>query len=124
MRQFFRILKYSSRYWRRLVASVFCTHGGLLSWSLNLSAIYPVLKILSTDKNLQQWVDEELDHQQRQLDDPERLSKLEEQRAALKRMEQNPPPDHETLVRKATQQIAKLEGELNYHATWVYRYQF
>ncbi|HEV3437491.1 MAG TPA: ABC transporter ATP-binding protein [Gemmata sp.] len=123
MRQFFRILKYSWPYRGRLIASVFCALMVALFWSINLSAIYPVLKILSTEDNLQKWVDTELDNQQRQLDDPERMKELDRLRAALKKMEQNPPPDCETQVRKATQQIAKLEGELNHHATWVYRYQ-
>ncbi|HEV3387246.1 MAG TPA: ABC transporter ATP-binding protein [Gemmata sp.] len=123
MRQFFRILKYSLQYWRRLVASVFCAIMVAVFWSFNLSAIYPVLQILSTDKNLQQWVDEEIENQQRQLDNPERLKDLEKYRAALKRMEQDPPPDRETQERKTTQKIAKLEGELNYHGTWAYRYQ-
>ena len=68
-------------------------------------------------------VDEALESQQQQLDDPKRLAELDEQRASLKRMQQNPPPDRETLERKATQKIAKLEDELNHHATWVYRYQ-
>jgi ATP-binding cassette subfamily B protein/subfamily B ATP-binding cassette protein MsbA len=123
MRQFFRILKYSWPYRRRLVASVVCALMVALFWSINLSAIYPVLKILSTDKNLQQWVDEEIDSQQRQLDYAPRLAELDRLRAALKRMEQESTPDRETQERKATQQIAKIEGVLNHHATWVYRYQ-
>ena len=42
----------------------------------------------------------------------------------LKTLEAEPlTTNRETLTRKVTQQIAKLEGELNHHATWVYRYQ-
>lgn len=92
-------------------------------WSINLSAIFPVLQILSTDKNLQQWVAEELEKQQRLLDDPQQLQELERLRTSLKKMEQDPPAEYETLKRKATQKIAKIEGELNHHATCVYRYQ-
>src|SRR5580658_9508554 len=102
MRQFFRILKYSLQYWRRLLASVFCAVMVAAFWSLNLSAIYPVLKILSTDKNLQQWVDEEIENQQRQL--PEIHKNLESQRATLQQIQQNPPWDRETRERKTTQQ--------------------
>src|SRR5579863_7265670 len=105
MRQFFRILKYSFQYWRRLVASVVCALLVALFWSINLSAIYPVLKILSTDKNLQQWVDEEIENQQRFL--PDLHKKLDDQRAKLEQIQQNSHPDKETLERKTTQQIAK-----------------
>ena len=124
MRQFFRILKHSWYYRGRLIVSVVCAIMVGIFWSLNLSAIYPVLQILSSDKNLQQWVDEEIESQQRQLDNPERLEKLEKLRANVKKIEQE--PEHQfsdTNKRKATQQIAALEGELNHHALWVYRYQ-
>jgi ATP-binding cassette, subfamily B, bacterial MsbA len=124
MRHFLRIIKTSWPYRYRLLASVLCALMVAALWSASLSAIYPVLKILSTDKNLQQWVDEEIENNQRQLDDPGRRAELERLREDLKRLEQAPEfTNRETLERKATQQIAKLEGELNYYATWVYRYQ-
>jgi len=94
-------------------------------WSLNLSAIYPVLKILSTDKNLHQWVDGEIESYQQQLDDPKRIKRLEELHAQLKEMEQYPiKSEIETRERKATEELAKLEGERSNLATWVYRYQW
>ena len=74
MRQFLRILKYSWPYRYRLLASVFCALMVAALWSLNLSAIYPVLKILSTNQNLRQWVDGEIDALQAQKDDPGRLA--------------------------------------------------
>jgi ATP-binding cassette subfamily B protein/subfamily B ATP-binding cassette protein MsbA len=124
MRQFFRVLKYSWQYRGRLIGSLFCALMVAILWSVNLSAIYPVLKILSTDKNLQQWVDEEIEQHQRQMNDLPRKRELERLRAALERMEQQPPtPETETQSRKATQQIARLEGDNQYHATWVYRYR-
>jgi ATP-binding cassette subfamily B protein/subfamily B ATP-binding cassette protein MsbA len=112
MRQFLRILKYSWPYRYRLLASVFCALMVAALWSLNLSAIYPVLKILSTDQNLQQWVDAEIDALQKQRNDPARAEKMAELRAGLERLEQNPDtPNAETLARKATQELARLEGQ-------------
>ncbi len=94
-------------------------------WSLNLSAIYPVLRILSTDKNLQQWIDDEIEGYQKQLDNKERLKRLDELHALLKEIDQNPnKSETETRERKATEELAKLEGERSNLATWVYRCQW
>jgi ATP-binding cassette subfamily B protein/subfamily B ATP-binding cassette protein MsbA len=91
-------------------------------WSLNLSAIYPVLQVLSTDRNLQQWVDEEIERQQQA--DQKKQKELKAARENLKDLENKPPSQkREQEERTATQKIAEIEGELNHHATWVYRYQ-
>jgi ATP-binding cassette subfamily B protein/subfamily B ATP-binding cassette protein MsbA len=82
-----------------------------------------VLKILSSDKNLQQWIDEEIDRLQSELDSPYRRQRLQQLQEDLRRIDELNPPNRETLERKATQQIAQLEGELNYYALWIYRYQ-
>ena len=125
MRNFLRILKYSWPYRFRLLASVFCALMVAALWSLNLSAIYPVLRILSSDKNLQQWIDGEIDSYQKQLDNDDRLKRLAELHALLKEIDQNPnKAETETVERKATEELAKLEGERSNLATWVYRYQW
>jgi ATP-binding cassette, subfamily B, bacterial MsbA len=124
MRQFLRVLRYSWTYRYRLLLSVFCALFVALLWSLNLSAIYPVLKIISENKTLQQWVDEEIDANQKKLDDRVRNNELAKLRQELKNLDANPEmPNGENLERKATQRLAKLEGENNHYATWVYRYQ-
>jgi ATP-binding cassette subfamily B protein/subfamily B ATP-binding cassette protein MsbA len=123
MRNFLRVLKHSWPYRWRLAASVACALMVAALWSLNLSAIYPVLKILSTDKNLQQWVDAEIADQQRQLSDPsrseDRLDKLRDTQRELA-----DKPGGETQLRKTTEEIAKIEGERASLNTWVYRYQW
>jgi ATP-binding cassette subfamily B protein/subfamily B ATP-binding cassette protein MsbA len=124
MRNFLRTLKHSWPYRYRLLASVFCALLVAVLWSLNLSAIYPVLKILSTEKNLQQWVDEEIDDYQRELESPARQHALEQNRVMLLAIQQDPNfPDRENLEWKVTHEIAKIEGDLSYYRTWVYRYQ-
>lgn len=124
MRQFLRVLKYSWPYRYRLVASIACALFVAALWSLNLSAIYPVLKILGTDKNLHQWVDEEINTYQEKLDDKKRKQEIEKVQQELRNLDVQPDmPNHENLERKATQKLAKLESENAHYGTWVYRYQ-
>jgi ATP-binding cassette subfamily B protein/subfamily B ATP-binding cassette protein MsbA len=124
MRNFLRSLKYSWPYRFRLAASVGCALLAAALWSLNLSAIYPVLKIISEDKNLQQWVDEEIDSYQRELDSEVRKQALAQNKARLLKIQQDPNyPDRENAERKATLDVAKVEGELSHYGNWVYRYQ-
>jgi subfamily B ATP-binding cassette protein MsbA len=124
MRNFLRTLKYSWPYRRRLAASVFCALMVAALWSLNLSAIYPVLTILSGDKNLHQWVDGEIEGLQKERDDPKRHEKLAALRAELRRVQDDPDAtDRANVEWRLTRDVAKIEGELNYYGTWVYRYQ-
>jgi ATP-binding cassette, subfamily B, bacterial MsbA len=60
MKNFLRGLRFASPYWRRLVVSVICAGLAALFWSLSFPAAYPVLKILGTDKNLQEWVNDKI----------------------------------------------------------------
>ena len=124
MRNFLRTLKQSWPHRHRLIASVFCALMVAILWSLNLSAIYPVLKILSSDKNLHQWVDEEIDDYQQKLDDPARKLALEQNRQKLQLIQANPSwPDRENAERKAAYEITKIEAEQSDFGNWVYRYQ-
>lgn len=124
MRNFLRSLKHSWPYRYRLAASVACALIVAALWSLNLSAIYPVLKILSTDKNLHQWVDDEIAAHQKELDDPARKQKLKTLKDELAIAQANPNhTDRENVIRRDTRDIAAIEGELEYYGVWVYRYQ-
>jgi len=124
MRNFLRTLKYAWPYRRRLFASFACALVVAALWSLNLSAIYPVLKILSTDKNLQQWVDDEIESCQKERNRADRQANLEKLRVALRAAEQLPDgAERETLLRKVGHEIAKVEETLLYYANWEYRYR-
>ncbi len=110
MRNFLRTLKYSYPYRYRLLASVICAVMVAVLWSLNLSAIYPVLMILGKDKNLHQWVDEEHDIAEKRL--KENQQRLERHKADLERITQVAGhPDRENAERKERWEIAKLEAE-------------
>ena len=60
MRNFIRVLRFSWAYRTRLVLSALAAVAVAVFWSLNLSAVYPVLQILSTDRNLHPWVDQQI----------------------------------------------------------------
>src|SRR5579884_1047744 len=60
MKNFLRALRCAWPYRVRLGVSVFCAVLAAVFWGLNFTAIYPVLKIIGSDKNLQQWCDTEI----------------------------------------------------------------
>ncbi|HEY2908695.1 MAG TPA: hypothetical protein VGI99_00525, partial [Gemmataceae bacterium] len=122
MRNFLRTLKYSLPYRYRLIASVACAIVVAILWSINLSAIYPVLKILGTDKNLQQWVDEEIDGAQKHLNANQ--AKLVQRQDALQNILNHPNhPDRENNERKERWEITKLEAEQSDLGSRLYRFQ-
>src|SRR5262245_61459585 len=110
MRNFLRTLKYSLPYRWRLLASVLCAVMVAILWSLNLSAIYPVLKILGSDKNLHEWVDEEYETAEKLWKENER--RLERHNAELEIASRIPDDaDREDAVRKSRWEIAKVESD-------------
>ena len=124
MRNFLRTLKYSLPYRYRLAASVLCALMVAVLWSINLSAIYPVLKILGTEKNLQQWVDDEIADAQKEVESPKRKATLEGHQAELQAILQNPEhPGREEAERKVRWEIAKIEGDLSDAGSRLYGFQ-
>lgn len=122
MRNFRRSMWFSWPYRRRFVISVLCALLVAVLWSMNLSLIFPVLKILKTNKNLQQWVDGEIADHQRQRD--EHADKVNKLNGALQHLEQNPNArDFEKLKRGYSEVLARETDAQDYHAAWDYRYQ-
>ena len=130
MRNFRRSMWFSWPYRRRLAGSILCALFVAVLWSVNLSAIFPVLKILGTKKNLQQWVDEEIARHQDERD--KRKAEVEKLNQALLDLEKAEPPgrekvspaEREKLQRGYTASLAIKTEELNYHTDWDYRYQW
>src|SRR5262249_39731921 len=60
MKNFIRALRSSWPYRGRFLLSLVCAIFAAILWGLNFTAIYPVLKILSTKQSLQEWVDERI----------------------------------------------------------------
>jgi ATP-binding cassette, subfamily B, bacterial MsbA len=124
MRNFGRVLKLSWVYRRRLIVSALCAVMVALSWCANLSAIFPVLKILGSGDNLQSWVDKEIGQLDRQLNDREvnqKVDKLEEDIDLVKAKPESPKRDEE--LRKLTSEQSKIHGKLSELATLKYRYE-
>ncbi len=60
MKNFLRAIKYALRYRWRLVISVVCAFVAAALFGLNFSAVYPLLQMMTTERNLQQWIDAEM----------------------------------------------------------------
>src|SRR5438128_401208 len=58
MKNFLRALRHSWPYRRRLLCSVICAVLAAVLWGMNFTSIYPVLKLLHTNKSPQTWIDE------------------------------------------------------------------
>src|SRR5437660_5161553 len=67
MKNFLRALRCAWPYRVRLAVSVVCAILAAIFWGLNFTAIYPVLKIIGSDQNLQQWADGEIDRTNKEI---------------------------------------------------------
>lgn len=83
MKNFLRALRYVWPYRRRLALSILCALFAAILWGLNFTAVYPFLKLLTTEQNLQTWVAESIAKQELLVDEltkiTDRLSSQEEQ---------------------------------------------
>ena len=123
-RNFIRVLRFATPYWHRLIISAVAAAAVAVLWSLNLSALYPVLKLFSSGQNLQQWVTGEIQRYEREADDPDRQKQCESLRSDIQAFQRKPPsPTNEQLVRKWTRELAELEGDRQDDLNWLYRYQ-
>ncbi len=126
MRNFIRGLKQSWPYRSRLILSLLAAVCVSALWSLNLSAIFPVLKILSTDQNLQEWVDKEIGRYQAIANDPVRHAQVVDLRGKLAAYENQPDSlDRENHTRrKQSKELARLEDELADANSRIYWHQW
>ncbi len=129
MRNFYRALKLSGPYRSRLILSFASALCVAALWSLNLSAIFPVLKILSTGKNLQTWVDEEIATYQKKVDGKDdggkRLLHIQNMKAEIQKLNDQPPSAYrERQLREWTRELAFQESRLEDDTRWLYRYQW
>ncbi|MGF1577780.1 MAG: ABC transporter ATP-binding protein [Gemmataceae bacterium] len=123
MKNFIRALKFAWPYRYRLVLSISCAFLAAMFWSLNFTAIYPVLKIISSDKNLQQWVDAEISETQSRIDQ-ENKQIIAWTKVAQKYEEMaEKDKDKANSYRKASAQLARIETRLEADRHTLYRYQ-
>lgn len=123
MRNFRRSVWFAWPYRWRFAASVACALLVALLWSVNLSAIFPVLKLLSSKKNLHTWVDEEVASHQQQRDHHAR--EVDRLNTELQQAEKwDDPVERERRQRRLSADLARATDAQNYHADWDYRYQW
>jgi subfamily B ATP-binding cassette protein MsbA len=126
MRNFARALKYSWPFRARLILSVSAAIVVALLWSLNLGAIYPILELMSENKDLHGWVDDEIRRLEDSATDPKTLLHI----ANLQRDNDDISSRPETAtdsekVRKNTREIAAEELKLHnaqkklYYRQWL-----
>ena len=60
MKNFLRALRFAWPYRGRLCFSILCALMAAVLWSLTFTAIYPVQKLLGTEKNLQEYIDDSI----------------------------------------------------------------
>jgi len=122
MKNFLRALRHTWPYRRRALVSVACALFAAVLWSLNFTAIYPVLKILGNDESLQSWVEGCIAENEKQIEGWQaELDRYAREAAILK----NLPPSNwrDRMERDQTVNMAKLESKLNSGRTALYRYQ-
>jgi ATP-binding cassette subfamily B protein/subfamily B ATP-binding cassette protein MsbA len=123
MKNFLRALRCAWPYRRRLVCSVVCALLAAVFWSLNFTAIYPVLKIIGSEQNLQEWSDTEIHRTQKDVEGYEqRIAELNKKVQELEAR----PADRETDLQKKrlSGDLAKLESKLEPARRDLYRYHF
>jgi subfamily B ATP-binding cassette protein MsbA len=112
MKNFVRALKYAWPYRVRLGVSIACAFLAAALWSLNFTAIYPILKVFTSGKNLQTWVDEEIVKQNLRIEELKiDITKLNERIEKAKQELKGSQLD--THLRQRNGELAKVEGELS-----------
>jgi ATP-binding cassette subfamily B protein/subfamily B ATP-binding cassette protein MsbA len=113
MRNFLRVLRLSMAYRTRLIISVIAAACVAVCWSLNISAAYPVLQILSNNKSMHQWVDEQITEYESKANDSGKLTRINVLRSHRLALENNPQAvDRENQERRIAGELAALETEL------------
>jgi ABC-type multidrug transport system fused ATPase/permease subunit len=78
MTNFYRVLHFAWPYRARFLLSLLCAFGVALLWGGNLSAVYPVLKVLFHEQSIPQWVRQEASRQSDAVRQLERTIRLYE----------------------------------------------
>lgn len=111
MRNFVRALRATWPYRGRLIASIVCALFAAILWSVNLSAIYPVLSLLQNQKGWSEQLDLHVKGLQKEYADLRaRLEDRDRERRVLEQLPDTPFRDREE--RRVSGEIAKLESQL------------
>ncbi|MCI0684763.1 MAG: ABC transporter ATP-binding protein/permease [Gemmataceae bacterium] len=123
MKNFLRACKYAWPYRYRVLVSVACALLAAVLWGLNFTAIYPLLKILGGEENLQSWVDDSILKLETEIIPPLE-DKIEDLRAKKAEREKEPDsPQRDVGLRKVSGYLADAESKLENARHDLYRYR-
>ena len=110
MRNFIRALRFAYPYRLRIGVSIACALFAAVLWSLNFTAIYPILKIFTSGQNLQTWVNSSIDTCQQRLDPLNaQMEDLQKKKAIVKDLHDGHKDRHQ---RQLAGEMSKVEAEL------------
>lgn len=122
MRNFLRALRFAWPYRYRVLVSVVCAVLAAVFWSLNFTAIYPVLKIIGSGDNLQTWINKTIDNTSALIEPSQKkIADLNQEEIKIKLMA--PGDARDNLLRKKTAELAQEENKLESARTALYWYQ-
>lgn len=121
MKNFLRALRFAWPYKYRILISVVAALLAATFWGLNFTTIYPVLKILGSDQNLQDWLATAIEKVQVEQIEPleAELTRLTKRTAEVK--EEPPSTDREKKLMRLSRDLAKTEGRLETARNELYR---
>jgi len=121
MKNFVRALRFSWPYRGRLFISILCALLAAVFWSLNFTAITPVLTILTDQINLQEWIDKKIADTEKVIYETEPL--VEARSKAYKKLENETGDFRDKRCRDLAHELAKLENRLETARTSLSRCQ-
>jgi ATP-binding cassette subfamily B protein/subfamily B ATP-binding cassette protein MsbA len=123
MKNFLRALRYSWPYRGRLIVSIACAVAAAGVWSVTFTAVWPIQKILTSGKTLQQVVEEEIKDTQNKIDPEEKeVAKLNRFREEIEKEPENNLHKN-TLIRRNAEALQNVETRLASLRTDLYRWQ-
>lgn len=105
MRNFIRGLRFAWPYRFRIGVSIVCALFAAMLWSLNFTAIYPILKIFTSGQNLQTWVDASIERCQKEQLEPLK-QEIDDLHVRIVKLEESPNESHKARARR------QMAGEL------------
>src|SRR5579862_4910260 len=112
MKNFLRAIRFAWTYRKRLFLSIGCAVLAAVFWGLNFTAIFPVLKILGSEKNLQDWVNVEIQKINENIEG--RHIEVGELTKRQKEVERQPPSsEREHALRDVRLNLTRLESRLH-----------
>jgi ATP-binding cassette subfamily B protein/subfamily B ATP-binding cassette protein MsbA len=122
MKNFLRALRFALPYKGRIILSVVCAILAAAFWSLNFTAIYPVLKIIGSGKNLQEIIADSIQETQGRI---KILEKEVQDEAKNANEVENAPPGRERdkIEKHLAGNLAKVESKLESARRELYRFQ-